>query len=196
MNRTIRYIQTYLLFGFPFVATCMIWGGSVNDSFIAALIHQFLSWNLMLWFAVLTFFLVLLVVAPKTREHTLRRLANIKERDEREEFITGKAARVTYISTLSLMIFLFFCSVFSVSLVKIPENQIIDGNHYKLNFTVGYGFFGESMESNMKKSDEKNKIFDSRYYSPSTPTVIIMLICWQLIAFNLIAKKEQIKGLR
>lgn len=193
MNRTIRYIQTYLLFAFPLVATCMIWTGSVSDSSIIGLIHEFLSWNLMLWFAVLTFFLVLIVVVPKAREHTLRRLANVKERDEREEFITGKAARVTYIATLSLMIFLFFCSVFSVSLVKFPENKTINGKHYALNFSLGYGIFEDS---NMKKSEEKNRVFDSKYYSLSTPTVILILIFWQLITFTLIAKKEQVKGLK
>src|SRR3990167_10072027 len=110
MNKVSRFIQNYLIFGFPFVLACMIWETIQPDiqferstSLITKALWEILSWNLMLWFGFLILFLIFVVIIPSIRERTLRRLANLQERDEREEYISGKASRVAYISTLSLM---------------------------------------------------------------------------------------------
>lgn len=98
MSKTIRWIQTYLVLGFPFVVGLMVWitiqyeKGAFSDRQVVQL-HGFfwnaLSFNLMAWFLILALFLVLLVFSARARELTIKRLANIRERDEREEQITG-----------------------------------------------------------------------------------------------------------
>lgn len=115
MIKFIRCVQNYLLYALPFVLICMAWGTVQTESeilrdatFLIKASWEVLSWNLMLWFAVLIMFLFLLVLIPSAREKTLIRLANLKVRDEREQFITGKAARSAYISSLSLLIVLLF----------------------------------------------------------------------------------------
>jgi hypothetical protein len=54
-------------------------------------------------------------MSTAAQETTLRRIANIRDRDEREEFLTGQAARVSYLSTLAAGIFLLFLSAFRFS---------------------------------------------------------------------------------
>ena len=115
MNKIIRYIQNYLICALPFVIGCMVWETIQPDiqfgkssSIIAKVLWELLSWNLMLWFAFLVLFLISLVAISSVREKTLRRLANLHERDEREQYITGKAARAAYISTLSFLILFLF----------------------------------------------------------------------------------------
>src|SRR5262245_19232233 len=109
MNKTMRILQNYLIYALPLVITCMIWSTfnqkSKSNFFLVRGLWEILSWNLMAWFAILIVFLALLVIFPAVRERTLKRLANLKERDEREQYITGKASRSAYIATLSLLIF-------------------------------------------------------------------------------------------
>lgn len=130
MNKTIRFIQNYLIMGLPLVIACMLWetfSPSIENgngySQTAKWIWTGLSFNIMLWFTLLILFLVVLVFVQPVREKTLRRLANMKDRDEREQYITGKASRAAYISTLSLVIFFLFFSLFTFNITKLPPDQ-------------------------------------------------------------------------
>src|SRR5688572_13049051 len=132
--RKIRYLQSYLVFALPFVLLTMLWSHFQSEPTIlqsgsgfTRVMWEIFSWNLMLWFVLLFVFLLSLIFYPAARESTLKRLANIKERDERESLITGRAARKTYLSTLSLLIFLFFISTLNVDIKRVPEAQAVNG---------------------------------------------------------------------
>ncbi|MBA2655035.1 MAG: hypothetical protein H0U71_08245 [Gammaproteobacteria bacterium] len=193
MSKLTRYIQSYLLFGFPFVVTAILWDPSKIGNGFIGFTQKFLSGHLVFWFSVLTLFLIMLVIVPNVREITLRRLANIKERDEREEHITGKASRVTYISTLSLLLLLFFYSIFSVNIKTLPENQTYHGKHRVASLNLGFSIFEEKNKNDPK---EGFTLFDSKNMSLSTASILLILIAWQLIIFNYVARKEQIKSIK
>ncbi len=191
MNKIVRYIQSYLIFGFPFMIAGIFWNNSTQKHFFIQLIQEIVSLNLILWFTALTFFLILLVLAPTARELTLRRLANIQERDEREEYITGKASRVTYISTLSLLILLFFNSIISLNITKLPDNQAINGKQHALNLNLGFNLLEKQAEKS--KPQEAFILFNSTDISLSKPLTLLILIGWQLIVFNYISRREKIR---
>lgn len=203
MNKIIRYIQTYLIIGFPFVITCMLWqilGGTQKEivkdaSLITRVLWDMLGWNIMLWFAMLIVFLFLLVAIPSAREKTLRRLANLKERDEREEYITGKASRAAYIATLSLMIFFLFFSMFSFNVYSIPQDQAINGKRTAVGISFGYSLLNKPDVENTP-TPKQEMLFSSKNVSLSTSSIIFILLSWQLLIFNLAARKEQMKGLQ
>ncbi len=187
MNKVIRFIQTYLVCAFPFVIACM---ARKQESFTnTSLTWELLSWNLMLWFVVLIVFLVMLVTMPRVREKTLRRLANLKERDEHEEYITGKASRAAYISTLSLMIFILFFSIFSFSYYRLPESQAIDGKRNTVSVNAGFNLLGG--DSQIIYSPGTEMLFTTKDFSLSTSSILFILIGWQLLSFNIAARKEQ-----
>lgn len=192
MNKVTRYVQSYLLLGLPLVIISINWTNRDSGSTLLNALQEILNWNLMFWFLTLTLFLIFLVLAPKARELTLLRLANIKERDEREEIITGKAARVTYISTLSLLIFLFFSSIFSVYLVKLPDTKTIHGKHHALGLGLDYHLFEQPK---VQQDLETKYLFNSKMFAFSKSTILIILIFWQLIIFNWVARREQIKSI-
>lgn len=195
MNKAIRSIQTYLIFGLPFVLIGIIFGSTSKGNFLIRSIQELLSWNLMLWFTVLVFFLILLVVMPNVRELTLRRLANIKDADEREDHITGKASRVTYVSMLSIMILLFFSSIFSVTINKLPENQTYNGRHHVLNLNLAFKFLEDHQSEN--KAQTGLTLFDSKNIVPlSKSSILLLLICWELLVFNWSERTEQLKGFK
>lgn len=193
MNRLIRFIHVYLLVGLPFVIACMIWSGSrsqadvlQNASLFAKTSWEILSWNLMIWFSVLIIFLAMLVVIPSVRENTLRRLANLKERDEREEYITGRASRAAYISTLSLIIFFLFFSLCSISVYRVPKDTMHKEN-ITVNIHMGFSLWEGSKPEN---NPEGKVLFASKDIMPSSSTILIILLAWQFLIFNYTARKE------
>lgn len=195
MNKMIRILQNYLLIGFPFVLICMAWETVYPDiqfgenlSVLPKIFWNILCINLMLWFIMLVVFLICMVTVKSVREKTLMRLANLKERDEREQYIMGKAARATYISSLSLMILLLFFSMFTVrvsTLTPVPPN-----NHH-LSIGIGLHFSLLNKTDSPDISDKSNVLFDSKEFSLSSSAIVLLLLGWQLLVFNCIARREE-----
>jgi hypothetical protein len=198
VNKIIRYIQNYLICALPFVIGCMVWETIQPDiqfgkssSIIAKVLWEVLSWNLMLWFAFLVLFLISLVAISSVREKTLRRLANLHERDEREQYITGKAARAAYISTLSFLILFLFLSMVSLRISSVPKNQVVNnGHHTQVNIGMHFSFLDKHTDEVINKTPEEKIFFDSNNMKPSISTILLFLFCWQILIFNLTARKE------
>ncbi len=194
MNKLIRFIYIYLLIGLPFVIGCMFWSNArsehevlQNSSLFIKTVWEILSWNLMIWFAVLIIFLVILVAIPSVRDNTLRYLANLKERDEREEYITGKASRAAYVSTISLIIFFLFFSLFSLSISRIPKDQL-----HKENITVAIHIGMNILDTNKAEIVPQGKVlFATKNIMLSSSSILIILLVWQVLIFNYVARKEQ-----
>lgn len=193
-------MQNYLVIGLPFVIVFLTLSAIHPDNKIItyAINHYRIFWNvfgmgLMLWFVVLFSFLVCLIIAPTVREKTLKRLANLNERDEREEYITGKASRSAYIFTLSVMIFFLFLSMFSVNLYKIPKERYkIENSRYRLSMQFHFDVTNKTESS---KTIEDILIFDSKNLLPSTSAIILILLGCQLLTFNIAARRENINNI-
>lgn len=196
-------MQNYLLYGFVFVIALLIWGAWLayfsplnliaDSNIVIRILHELLSYNLMAWFSTLVLYMVFMVAIPSVREKTLRRLANIQERDEREEYITGKAARASYIATLSLTLFLLFFSFININLTKLNQTDPHKPGH-SVGIGIHYSFFNDS-EVKKSSNEQVTAIFDSNQLSLSSSTIILMLLGWQLVVFNLAARRERSKDL-
>lgn len=192
MNKMFRYIQNYLMYGFLPVVVMIGWSffhenDIVINNLLLKVIYDLLSYNIMIWFATLILFMISLIIFPDIREKTLRRMANLQERDEREEFITGKAARASYLATLSLTLFFLFLSMFNFSYSKLEKTSPDQPGH-NISIGFGYHFFGDVMTAN-KNEKGVSRIFDSTNYTLSGSTLLIILLGWQLLIFNLNARK-------
>lgn len=194
MTKPLRVIQNYLIISSPFVLACMVWGSFssqknifLTNSILLKITWEILSWNLMIWFGALIVFLISLALAPSVREATLKRLANIKDRDEREHYITGEASRSAYIASLSMMILLLFLSIFTLKIYRVPESEAINGK--RSNVSIGLQFdLIDKPKTEIGPTGEV--IFESKDIPLSKTAIILLLIAWQLIAFNLKARKE------
>lgn len=197
MNKLFRYMQNYLMYGFLPVVAMIGWSFFhendisaqnvvINNPFVN-FIYDLLSYNIMLWFATLILFMIGLIIFPAIREKTLRRMANLQERDEREEYITGRAARASYLATLSLTLFFLFLSMFNFSYSKL-EKTSPDKPGHNISIGFGYHFFGDVVTEN-KNEKGVSRIFDSTNYTLSGSTLLILLLGWQLLIFNLNARK-------
>lgn len=192
MKKTFNIIQNYLLIAFPFVVATMIWssflsfGRPENRTPAISILWEVLSGNLMLWFVLLVVYLAFIVFYAPSRESVLKKIANIKERDEREAYITGKASRATFISTLSILIFLLFASTFQVSVKKLPPQEVYEGKTRMLS--LGFGMSLWDSESSEKKIGDV--IFETKKLPLSKSSLILFLIIWQIAAYNWNVRRE------
>lgn len=199
MNKIMRFIQNYLIIGLPFVVACMIWQTINpdinllnNTSKITNILWTTLGINLMIWFLMLIVFLSLMVLVPAFREKTLKRLANIKDKDEREQFITGQAAKKSYISTLSMTIFLLFFSLFSLQVIWGPPAVENEKHRGSVSISMGFSLLNKSSSGSISQDMEKASdtvVFDSKNLSLSSAALIFILLIWQILAFNMSARK-------
>ena len=194
MNRFYRTLQNYLLYASPFVLICMIWSPfqegtpPAGTSLFVKGLWEIFSWNLMLWFAALGVFFTFMIFNAGAREKTLRRIANLNERDEREEYITGKASRTVYISTLSVLIFLLFLSTVTFNIERLPQNQAVQGKTGVVNIGVKFDFFDTAKIE--RENKETAVLFEHKDLPLSKTGIIFILLIWQLATFNLQARKE------
>ncbi len=193
MNKVNKWLQNYLVFSFPFVLVCMAWGSIQSDreillsgSFLAKAAWEVLSWNLMIWFLCLVVFLILMVFIPSTREMVTRRIANIKERDEREIYITGQASKKAFTSTLSILIFLFFISIFTFNVSKIPPEEIV--NNRKKSLSIGLNF-KLTDDPKIEKDPNGQVLVESKDIPISKSAILLLLIVWQISMFGFSARK-------
>ncbi|MBK9322702.1 MAG: hypothetical protein IPM97_07110 [Bdellovibrionaceae bacterium] len=193
MNRVNRWLQNYLVFSLPFVVVCASWGSIQSDreilvsgSFLAKAAWEVLSWNLMIWFLLLIVFLILMVFVPSTREMVTRRIANIKERDEREIYITGQASRVAFTSTLSILIFLFFISIFTFNVSKIPPEEVV--NNRAKSLSIGFNF-KLTDDPKIEKDQAGQVLLESKNIPLSKSAILLLLIVWQISMFGFSARR-------
>jgi len=193
MKKTFNVIQNYLLIASPFVVATMIWssflsfGRPENPTPALSMLWELLSGNLMLWFVLLIVYLAFIVFYAPSRESVLKKIANIKERDEREAYITGKASRATFISTLSVLILLLFASTFQVTISKLPAQEVYEGNTKMLS--LGFDMSLWDTETTQKK-DSNEVIFETKKLPLSKSSLILLLIVWQVAAYNWNVRKE------
>jgi hypothetical protein len=193
MKKVNMWLQNYLVFSLPFVVVCEIWGSIqsdreilVNGSFLEKAAWEVLSWNLMIWFLCLIIFLILMVFVPSTRDIVTRRIANIKERDEREIYITGQASKKAFTSTLSLLVFLFFISIFTFNVSKIPPEEII--NNRAKSLSIGFNF-KLTDDPKIEKDQAGQVLMESKDIPLSKSAILLLLIVWQISMFGFSARK-------
>ncbi len=189
-----RYIAQYLLYALPAVVVCIVWTSFQSQSEILAMenavlsfIWNVLSWNLILWFALLIYFLFALVFSRRFRELLLKRLACVRERDEREEQITGWASKAAFLSTLALLILLLFASVIDIRVTRLPAGQEIDGKSRTLS--IGLGFQALDL-SGREVAGEDGTIFSIHDLPLSKEGIVLAIILWQLGSYHYFARRR------
>lgn len=196
MDKLIRYLQNYLIYGFLFLGILILWQllqyhyDFASEGFPRHL-YNILSFNFPLWFLALMVYLLLLVFVPSVRDKKLRRLANLQERDEREAYIAGKAARTAYMATFSLLLVTFIFSLLNLFVMHAPSPKT-GKPVYTFGLGIHYQVFSKPQLKTHNNTDlEKFILFDSHNYALSNSTLILFLLVWQVVAFNLTTRKER-----
>jgi len=136
---------------------------------------------LALWMTLSLYLSVKLIVSGTFRDQVIARLTFIRERDEREAILTGKAARTTFLTSLALLIFLFCLSCFHVSIYQVPPEMAVDGKTGTVSLGLAFDILGNHRKEAMAGARD---IFSYSGLPVSSTVVILFLIVWQIISYN------------
>lgn len=192
MKRLDNYILTAFLYGLPVAALSAVIarlcdpGANRGTGGLAALMYD-LSGAVIGAMMLLAFYLcVRLMVSKAFRETVLARMTLIRERDEREVMLTGKAAKATMLTSLAILIFLFCLSCFQVSVANLPLEQAVGGHTKLVSFGVGFSL----LDGAHRPAEEAGRQVIAYTGLPvSSSTVILGMIVWQIAAYNYSMRK-------
>lgn len=190
------WISKYLVLSIPFVVWIVSWAinlTSNGEKYVEpkTFLWEILSWNFIVWFVLLVYLIFSLVFWGKFRETILTSLTFSKERDERESFISGRASKATFYSTLSIIILLFFLSGLHLHIYRKPKEEAIDGKRGTI--TIGYSFnFVNSAKKDIEVFDnsknEKILVIDGIPFTQEA--LILFLILYHIASYHIFTRKR------
>ncbi|MBP2631028.1 MAG: hypothetical protein H6Q70_1656 [Firmicutes bacterium] len=178
------------LYGLPLIILFAIFSYSYDVEANASsgnyleMIYDFAGLMFGSWLLLSIYLAVRLIFSGAFREKVLTRLTFIKERDEREVMLTGKAAKATMLTTIAILIFLFCLSCFQISVSTIPPEQVIDGKTRELTLNLNFELLANLPKNESSGIMQKQNILDYTGLPFSGSTVIFGLLIWQIIAYN------------
>ena len=148
------------------------------------LLNSFAGLVFALWMTLALYLSARLMVSGPFRDQVLAKITFIRERDEREAMLTGKATRTTFLTSLAVLIFLFCLSCFQISIYRLPLEKAVDGKTGIVSLGLGFNLLEHSKQDNPSETVEKKDIFSYTGLPVSSATVILILIAWQIISYN------------
>ncbi len=141
----------------------------------------------LIWFLCSIYFLFSIILNRTLRESIFTRLAGIKERDEREEVVVGKAMKSSFLFMLGILVCLLaFSTTRTDKNISLTTSDKVHGS-----FTIGHlDFKGEPIKEYEEEVDgeiQKHETFDIPF---SKTSLILFMILAQLFSFHFFARKE------
>lgn len=136
------------------------------------------------WIVLAVYLSVRLMLSEPFREHALSRITFLRERDEREVLLTGRATKATFLTTLAILIFLFCLSCFQVSIYRVPQDKAVDGKTGFVTLGLGFSLLQHDKQDRPADTIPKEDIFTYRGLPISSETIILILILWQILSYN------------
>jgi hypothetical protein len=190
MKRFDSMLLKVFLYGLPAVVVFAAFSysyslGVVNHAYVyLKLLNVLAGLVIAVWMTVSLYLSVRLMVSGPFRDQVIAKLTFIRERDEREAILTGKATRTTFLTSLAILIFLFCLSCFQVSIYRVPPERAVDGKTGIVSLGLGFSLLEHSKQDRPKDTIEKKNIFSYTGLPVSSTAVILMLIGWQIISYN------------
>lgn len=176
----------YLVYLSPLIIGFMIWAVVTNfqDKDGVGLGWEIFGWLFILWTIDLAYIVTKMLFSSSMRNAIMSKLAGLKERDERESVVAGNAAKFSFLSTLALLIFMF---VFSITTLTVRK----DAPTYKHGKgSIGFGGTAVDKEAWTHEKNEVSEVFAYKGIPLTKPTLILILIFWQIGSYHLVARRE------
>jgi len=190
MKRLDSILLKVFLYGLPPVIVCAIFSYSHSPEFVnpptgyLKLLYNFAGFILAFWMMLSLYLSVRLMVSGSFRDKVLAKVTFLRERDEREVILTGKATKTTFLTSLAILIFLFFLSAFHVSIYRVPPEKAVDGKTGAVSLGVGFSLLENPKHAKPNDTTLKKDIFSYTGLPISSTAVILVLIIWQIISYN------------
>ena len=193
------FISKYLLFALPVIIGTVIWALSVPDGGnelegFPLVPWDILGWHFVIWFVLLVYFIFSLIFFGEFREKILTLITFSKVRDERESFISGRASKATFFSTLAVLIFLFFVAGLRVHIYKKPKEEAIDGKRGTISIGYKFEFINsannDSDADNDKENSKNENIFTMNGIPFTQESIFLFLIMYHIAGYHIFTRRR------
>ncbi|HAZ13433.1 MAG: hypothetical protein A2X86_14585 [Bdellovibrionales bacterium GWA2_49_15] len=198
MSKFDRLVTKYLLYAIPCLIILFVWGivkypEDAGEGLPQTLrtLWDTLGWIFILWTTGSLYLSIKMLFSKSLRDGLLKKLARIQDRDEREEIISGNAAKFSFLSTLALLCLFLFLSLCTMRLERRPANDprpsknvISLGMQFKLIDTLSYKKESQGREGEV--------IVDYSEFPLTKAALIILLIAWQVGSYHYRARREML----
>ena len=144
---------------------------------------QFVLWILISWLFSITMFF-----SRNNREIFLKKLSGIKERDEREIQIVGKALRTSYLTTMTILLSLLFLSMFHFE-VAVNSADTIESGQERGYWGVGLAYNPINPWAITTQKEGYDSYFSYYGLPISPPSLILLLLIWQIVSFRVVSRR-------
>ncbi len=144
---------------------------------------------LALWMGLSLFLSLRMILSEPLRDAVLTRLTFIRERDEREALLTGRATKATFLMSLAILILLFGLSAIQVSVYRVPPERAIHGKTGMVTMGVGFCLLDQAERKISGTVVPRQDIFSYAGLPLSSSAVILILIAVQILFYNISVRR-------
>ncbi len=190
MKRRDSILFRFFLYGLPVVAVLALlaqrydWMSAGPAAGHSNILNNAFGLMFAFWIGLALYLCFRLMVSESFREQVLARITFIRERDERESQLTGKAAKTTFLMSLAILIFLLCLSCLQVSVYRVPGDKAIHGKTGMVTLGLGFNVFEDEGKKNPGLAVQRQNIFSYTGLPISSSAVILLLIVWQILSYN------------
>lgn len=191
MSRADSVLVKVFLYGLPIIVIFGVFSYSYNTGIIdyatgtAQFFNNLAGLVYAIWMTLSIVLSIRLMVSGPFRDQVLSRFTFIRERDEREVMLTGKATRTTFLTTLAILMFLFCLSCFQVSIYRVPPEKAVDGKTGFVTLGVTCNLLENSKQVGAHGDELRQQdIFTYSGLPISSTAIILGLILWQICSYN------------
>lgn len=195
-----RLVLKVFLYGLPVVIAMAI-GCSFYDvrtitgePRIAQIFYNSFGLVLGCWMIFSLYLSTRLVLSAAFREATLSKLAFMRERDEREVLMSGAATKTAFLTTLALLICLLCLSALSIAIYRVTPDQAVGGKTGMLSLNLRMNLTDEGTNASLTLPTDQSKISKIYFSFDGIPlskeAVILILILWMLLSYNLAMRRQ------
>jgi hypothetical protein len=188
MKRCDSILLKVFLCGLPFiavlVAVCHFYDpDGINHNPYLQGLNSVCGLFFSVWMALTIYLSVRLMASGSLRDQVLTKLTFMRERDEREAMMAGRATRTAFLTSLAVLVFLFFLSCFQVSVYRVPPELAVNGKTGFLTLGVGFDMVQHADPARAAEKPHED-LFSYTGLPLSTTAVILILIAWQVLSYN------------
>ncbi len=141
------------------------------------------------FWTLITFFLTIaMFFSKRLRNDVLSKLSGIKERDEREVQIVGKALKSTYLSTMTILLFLLIISLFNIYIEKKSVDSIEPGQP-RNTVMIHMGFNIIDHNAVITQKEGCDEYFEINDLPISSSALIFILMLWQIFSYRHVSRR-------
>jgi len=187
MSKIDKIAYKYVLYVLPLIGILLVWGFIEDPTALSVSVGvkrffwDILGWFFMAWVALSFYLSVRLVISSENRNSFLKKLVKIKDSDEREEFITGQAAKFSLLSSTAILFMFLF-----LSLIRVSVNKDINSiDEKKGSISIGMNITPFQINDRILKKEKSIEMFSYSGMPISNSLLILFLISWQLGSYRL-----------